>query len=158
MAGDTDSTPCYALELRTSLDASLGALIGLLTSVQNIETNSALLLSEMTEIKNILEHQHKSHLHELAHDGQSNYSTGYGAPFMPNVVTPSDKLLSEYNSNYDHDSNGLIYGTDFKLIGPDIPRALESINDIIPDKSVKVTMTYEQYKATVPNHELLWGK
>ena len=158
MANDSEASTCQALELRTSLDASLGALIGLLTSIQNIETNSALLLSEMTEIKNILEHQHKSHLHELAHDGQSNYSTGYGAPFMPNVVTPSDKLMSEYNSNYDHDSNGLIYGTDFKLIGDDIPRSVQSINDMISDKSVKLTMTYEQYKATIPNHELLWGK
>lgn len=148
---------CLAPSLQNSLDANLGALVGILNSVQSIDVSTTQLLNEITQIKTILEHEHKSHLHGKAHDGQENYNVDYGQPFLPIPIVPADKLISEYDSNYDYDSNGLIYGTDFKLIGPNIPRAILEINELIKISKVKFTLTMEQYIATVPNHEKLWG-
>lgn len=157
MAQD-DEPKCQASRVQQSLDSVLGSLIAVTRTMTSIESSSTKLAESMKEIRDVLVHFHNSHLHPRIHDGQENFDTKeYGKSFAPIPVTPADKLLHEFNTNYDSDSNGLIYGTDFKLRGK-LPRALKEVNATISDKSVKQILTLNEYIKTVPNHEHIWHK
>ena len=156
MPTDTDDT-CLGPNIQLSLDALLGAMTGIINDIKSVQTSSEILSESITELKQILKHYHDSHLHAYPHDGQDKYDVPIGKTVLPNIITPAEHLLHEYNTNYDMDQNGLIYGTDFKLTGDNIPRIIEQINNTL-DPSKYKQLTMEQYIATVPNHEKIWAK
>lgn len=156
MADDEEST-CLGQNIQLSIDALLGSMAAVLNEVKSVEKSSAVLAETMTEIKDIIKHYHNSHLHAYPHDGQDKYDTPIGRSFMPSPITPTEKLAHEFNTNYDIDGNGLIYGTDFKLTGSNIPRLLIPLNNTLEDNKYK-KLTMEQYILSVPNHEKIWNR
>ena len=152
-----DST-CQGQNIQLSLEALLVAMDSISKDIRAVQKSSTNLSEALTEMRQILKHYHDSHLHAYPHDGQDKYDVQMGRAIVSSPVTPSDKLLQEYNTNYDVDGNGLIYGTDFKLTGSNIPRILMHINDKLDNEKFKKQLTIKQYMATVPNHEKIWSE
>lgn len=151
---------CYAPRVQESLDAVLGALVGIVSNIQRLETYTKDLSSNMEEIKNIVKHYHDSHLHPIAHDGQENYNVPIGRALLPVPITPTDKLMNEYNTSYDSDGNGLIFGKDFYFKDTDeLPRILKEFNRILEKQNkIQVTLTYDEYLNTIPNSDKVWTR
>lgn len=155
MSDDTSIPIEQGKRIQESLDAVLGSLTVVMNTLSPIEKATTDLLKNTTEIKDILLHYHNSHLHPNIHDGEDNYTKAVGLAFVPTPTTPVDKLLHEYNTDYDVDLNGMIYGKDFKLSG-NIPRALKFINDELTN--IKKSLTMDEYIKSVPNSDKIWSR
>lgn len=144
---------CYGQTVSNSVNALLGVMSTLITSIQEIENNSKKIVEIVDYTKKIIEHFHDSHDHAYPHDGQEKYDVPIGRTFIRLPITPADLLIQEYNTNFDSDYNGLIYGKDFKLTQNTVPRLLERINDLL---DIKIQLTLDQYINTIPNSKRLW--
>lgn len=155
-----DETSCQAPRVQESLDAVLGALVGIVDNIQSVEAYTKQLASHMEQIKQVITHYHDSHLHPIAHDGHEIYNVPVGRAIMPMPITPADKIMSEYNTGYDSDGNGLIYGRDFIFIKSDsLPKMISPINDMLIDQNkIRRRLTYNEYLDTIPNADKVWTR
>lgn len=148
---------CKAGNIQTSINGIMGSMSSMIENVMLTRIATEKLVELTEDLKKILEHYHKSHLHPLTHEDGNNYDTESGAAFMSNPTTPAEKLIMEFNTNMDSDGNGLIFGKDFKLTGEDIPKLVKQVNDTLDDKKISRKLSYSNYINTIPNADKLWN-
>ena len=155
MAEETSANSCLGSNIILSLDTLLGAVISVHNDIKEIQKNSILVAEAFVNISKIVKHYHDSHLHSAFHESD-NLEAPAGGVLIPPVTTPVDNLLREYNSQYDIDGNGMIYGVDFKIVQESAPNQIFEINKLLDSKLKELTL--DQYIASIPGNDKIWQR
>lgn len=150
-----DGCNCLGAGINSSLNVLLSTMVSLHKDIKEIKKYSYDLNETLLYLKKIVKHYHNSHLHGITHPSD-NIETPSGAISSPHISTPVDHLLREYNSHYDIDGNGMIYGVDFKLTQESAPPHLELVNKKITKPLIQLSL--KEYIATIPGSEKTWQR
>ena len=125
--------------VQNSLNSVLNSMNSMNSTLSPLASNVSQLVEILTEVKIILTHWHNMH-----------------RALLPTPITPAEKLIQEYNTGYDIDYNGIIYGKDFKLIdSDDVPRMVREVNKLLDDSKYN-KISFNQYLTSVPNYAKVW--
>ena len=111
--------PTDLSNIQNSLISVSSSMTNMNSTLSTLAPSIEQLIQILTEIKTILTHWHNMHLHGYSHKCEDGFPTNDGMALLPTPITPAEKLIQEYNTGYDIDYNGIIYGKDFKLIDSD---------------------------------------
>lgn len=142
--------------VQNSLNSVLNSMNSMNSTLSPLASNVSQLVEILTEVKIILTHWHNMHLHGGAHKSEDGFPLDHGRALLPTPITPAEKLIQEYNTGYDIDYNGIIYGKDFKLIdSDDVPRMVREVNKLLDDNKYN-KISFNQYLTSVPNYAKVW--
>lgn len=143
-------------KLEETLSSSSEAISKLSEDTEDIVEYLKQIHENIQIIHDCIVHYHDAHLHPLIHFCEDRFDVGMGSPLLVTGLSLPQALVSEYNDNFDYDSNGLIYGFDFKINHRDDnrPPLLNSFDSIFNHPSFKrnlVNLSWADYLKTVPH-------
>lgn len=150
--GSTVNVSVDTSGMQSSLDASLGAMTALATSVNSLTQYMKSIYEHTKVTRDCIVHLHDSHLHSIPHLCEDMFDVAPGSPWLYLPVSLAERLILEYNNNMDYDFNGIIFGKDFMISKTDksMPPILAQMEFVIkPAKSMK-RLSWSAYLATLP--------
>ena len=148
--------PTDLSNIQNSLSSVSSSMTNMNSTLSALAPSIEQLVQILTEIKTILTHWHNMHLHGYSHKCEDGFPTNDGMALLPTPITPAEKLIQEYNTGYDIDYNGIIYGKDFKLSdSDDVPRMVREVNKLLDDAKYS-KISFNQYLSSVPNYTNVW--